>query len=148
MLAVPPALWRLRRLILLLAFAGVLALLYSVGAHGIMTLNDFKSIEGDQRMGIASLPVQLGVQRAALAACLAMALPQFVVVGLLLHWQAPMHAGIVALLLALQLLMMRRFLSAPRTHATWYSANGVLLYVLGMLCSAFALRAMIDGGAA
>ncbi len=38
----------------------LLAVLYSVGAHGIMTLNDFKSIEGDKRMGIASLPVQLG----------------------------------------------------------------------------------------
>jgi chlorophyll synthase len=25
-----------------------------------MTLNDFKSIEGDRRMGIGSLPVQLG----------------------------------------------------------------------------------------
>ena len=28
-------------------------LLYSIGAHGIMTLNDFKSIEGDRHMGIA-----------------------------------------------------------------------------------------------
>ena len=42
-----------------------LALLYSFGAHGIMTLNDFKSIEGDTRMGIRSLPVQLGTDRAA-----------------------------------------------------------------------------------
>ena len=42
----------------------VLALLYSIGAHGIMTLNDFKSVEGDRRMGVRSLPVQLGVQRA------------------------------------------------------------------------------------
>ena len=38
-----------------------LALLYSVGAHGIMTLNDFKAIEGDRQMGVRSLPVQLGV---------------------------------------------------------------------------------------
>ena len=30
-----------------------------------MTLNDFKSVEGDQRMGVGSLPVQLGVERAA-----------------------------------------------------------------------------------
>ena len=43
----------------------VLALLYSLGAHGIMTLNDFKSIEGDARMGVGSLPVQLGARRAA-----------------------------------------------------------------------------------
>ena len=59
----------------------VIALLYSVGAHGIMTLNDFKSVEGDKRMGIDSLPVLLGVERAARFACLVMAVPQVVVVG-------------------------------------------------------------------
>src|ERR1700754_1904317 len=42
----------------------LIAGLYSVGAHGIMTLNDFKSVEGDQRMGIRSLPVSLGVENA------------------------------------------------------------------------------------
>jgi chlorophyll synthase len=44
-----------------------LAALYSIGAHGIMTLNDFKAIEGDKRIGIRSLPVQLGAERAAKA---------------------------------------------------------------------------------
>ena len=39
-----------------------IAVLYSAGAHGIMTLNDFKSIEGDRTMGILSLPVLLGVE--------------------------------------------------------------------------------------
>ena len=34
-----------------------IAALYSAGAHGIMTLNDFKSVEGDREMGIGSLPV-------------------------------------------------------------------------------------------
>ena len=51
----------------------VLAALYSVGAHGIMTLNDFKSVEGDRQMGIGSLPVRLGVDGAARVACLMMA---------------------------------------------------------------------------
>ena len=51
----------------------LLAFLYSLGAHGIMTLNDFKSIDGDRRMGIASLPVQLAVKGAAWAACATMA---------------------------------------------------------------------------
>ena len=58
-----------------------LAALYSVGAHGIMTLNDFKSVEGDRRMGIDSLPVLLGIDRAAKVACLFMALPQLVVIA-------------------------------------------------------------------
>ena len=43
-----------------------LAVLYSLGSHGIMTLNDFKSVEGDRRTGIGSLPVRLGVGNAPL----------------------------------------------------------------------------------
>ncbi len=125
----------------------ILAALYSAGAHGIMTLNDFKSIEGDQRMGIGSLPVRLGPQRAAQAACWIMALPQLAVVGLLVDWGRPLHAAAVAALLALQLLLMRRFLAAPSERAVWYSGLGVTLYVLGMLVAAFALRALERGAA-
>jgi chlorophyll/bacteriochlorophyll a synthase len=120
-----------------------LALLYSAGAHGIMTLNDFKSIEGDRQTGIGSLPVRLGVRDAARVACAVMALPQAMVVGLLLHWGQPLYAAGVAALLLVQLLMMRRFLAQPCERATWYSAQGVTLYVLGMLLSALALRAAV-----
>ncbi len=42
----------------------VVILLYSLGAHGIMTLNDFKAVEGDSAMGVRSLPVTLGVATA------------------------------------------------------------------------------------
>ncbi len=120
----------------------ILAALYSAGAHGIMTLNDFKSIEGDQRTGIGSLPVRLGVAGAARAACWTMALPQVLVIALLVDWGRPQHAAGIAALLAVQALMMRRFLSDPRRHALWYSGFGVPLFVLGMLVSAFALRGM------
>jgi chlorophyll/bacteriochlorophyll a synthase len=127
----------------------ILAALYSAGAHGIMTLNDFKSIEGDQRMGIGSLPVQLGVRRAALAASWIMALPQVAVILLLLDWGRPLHAAGVTALLVAQVLMMRRFIAQPRDKALWYSGFGVPLYVLGMLVSAFALRGLpVVGGAA
>jgi chlorophyll synthase len=78
-------------------------LLYSVGAHGIMTLNDFKAIEGDRRMGIGSLPVRLGVQGAARAACVLMMACRRRWWWLLLAWGAPWHAGGVAALVALQL---------------------------------------------
>ena len=37
----------------------IIAALYSLGAHGIMTLNDFKAIDGDIA-GIRTLPVQMG----------------------------------------------------------------------------------------
>jgi chlorophyll synthase len=125
----------------------ILAALYSAGAHGIMTLNDFKSIEGDARMGIGSLPVRLGPGRAARVACWLMALPQLAVVALLLEWGRPMHAAGVTVLLALQLVLMRHFLAAPRERAVWYSGLGVTLYVSGMLVAAFALRAVEQAAA-
>ncbi|KPF59113.1 bacteriochlorophyll/chlorophyll a synthase [beta proteobacterium AAP51] len=119
-----------------------LALLYSLGAHGIMTLNDFKAIEGDRQMGIGSLPVRLGVKGAARAACWIMAVPQVVVIGLLLAWGQPWHALAIAALLTGQALMMRRFLADPVRHALWYSGFGVPLFVSGMMVSAFALRGL------
>ncbi|MGW5960041.1 chlorophyll synthase ChlG [Methylorubrum thiocyanatum] len=123
----------------------LVALLYSVGAHGIMTLNDFKSVEGDRAMGLRSLPVQLGSDRAARFACLVMALPQVAVVGLLIGWERPWHAALVGALLAGQLALMTHFLKAPRARAAWYNGTGTTLYVLGMLASAFALRPLVQG---
>lgn len=124
--------------------AGILALavLYSIGAHGIMTLNDFKAIQGDRAMGIDSLPVLLGAQGAARVACAVMVIPQTVVIGLLLHWSRPLQAAIVIALLAVQLAMMARFLKAPVEKALWFSGFGVPLYVFGMMASAFAVRSL------
>jgi chlorophyll synthase len=118
----------------------LLAVLYGIGAHGIMTLNDFKAIKGDREMGINSLPVLLGPDRAARVACAIMALPQFVVIALLTSWGQFIAAGIVLLLLIGQVLMMRRFLRSPVTGAVWYSGFGVPLFVFGMMASAVAVR--------
>lgn len=119
-----------------------LAALYSLGTHGIMTLNDFKAIEGDRQMGIRSLPVQLGVDGAGRAACWIMALPQMVVVLLLAAWGRPVHAVAVGLLLGLQLLMMDYFMASVRERALWYSGFGVPVFVAGMMVSAFAVRGL------
>jgi chlorophyll synthase len=121
----------------------IVAALYSLGAHGIMTLNDFKSIEGDRRMGIRSLPAMLGTERAALLACWVMAVPQFVVILLLAHWHRPLSAAAVALLLTAQYGLMTSFLQSPREKAPWYNGTGTTLYVIGMLITAFALRPLL-----
>jgi chlorophyll synthase len=115
------------------------AALYSLGAHGIMVLNDFKAIEGDRQTGVRSLPVQLGPETAAKVACIVMAAPQAFVVALLLFWGQPFHAMAVAISLGAQLYLMARLIGDPRKLAPWFNATGVLLYVLGMLVSAFAL---------
>jgi chlorophyll synthase len=115
------------------------ALLYGLGAHGIMTLNDFKSIEGDRRFGVDSLPVLLGADRAARVACWVMAVPQMLAAMLLAHWGFGTAAAMVAGLLGLQVLAMRRWLRDPRALAPWYNGAGVTLYVAGMMACAVAL---------
>lgn len=118
----------------------LIAALYSLGAHGIMTLNDFKSVRGDTATGLRSLPVQLGVEGAARFACWVMALPQVAVILLLISWGRPIYAIAVTALLAVQLVLMLRLLKSPRERAAWYNATGTTLYVLGMLVVAFCLR--------
>ena len=120
----------------------VIAILYGIGAHGIMTLNDFKALEGDTQMGVNSLPVTLGPARAARVACWGMALPQVGVVLLLITWGKPMFALAIAALLIAQIFAMRVLLSDPKGRAPWYNGTGVTLYVSGMMIAAFALRGM------
>jgi chlorophyll synthase len=127
----------------------ILALLglYSLGAHGIMTLNDFKAVEGDVATGVRSLPVTLGVDRAARLACIVMAVPQAVVVALLLRWGLPVHAALVGVVLAGQAVLMIRLLGDPRRFAPWYNATGTSLYVIGMLISAFGIGSLLGQAA-
>jgi chlorophyll synthase len=122
----------------------LLAGLYSASAHGIMTLNDFKAVEGDRVMGVRSLPVQLGVQRAAQVACFVMMIPQAVVVFLLLTWGANGQAIAVGCLMMGQAVLMARFLKDPIKQALFYSGFGVPLFVSGMMVSAFALRSLVS----
>lgn len=120
-----------------------LCLLYSAGAHGIMTLNDFKAIEGDRAMGIKSLPATLGPERAARLACWVMVLPQLGVIMLLVSWEKPMAAAAIGVMLVAQIACMARMLTDPRKYAPWYNATGITLYVSGMMVSAFAVRGLV-----
>ena len=86
------------------------------------------------------------VERAARLACWVMAVPQAVVIAILLLMGHPWHALFVGVLLAVQGLLMIRFLRNPVKNALWYSGIGVPFYVSGMMISAFALR--FDAGVA
>jgi len=121
----------------------VVALLYGIGAHGIMTLNDFKALEGDRQMGLNSLPVALGPERAAQWACWIMALPQVAVIVVLLTWSQALFAGLIALGLLGQIWAMQVLLKDPKGKAPWYNGPGVGLYVAGMMVAAIALRGMV-----
>ena len=116
-----------------------IALLYSIGAHGIMTLNDFKSIDGDRAIGIRSLPAMLGAERAAYVACAVMIFPQLIVACIMVVWHHQIAAVIVTFLTVVQITLMIELTDNPRARAIWYNATGTTLYVLGMLVCAFAL---------
>ena len=51
-------------------------------------------------------------------------------------------AGIVVASLLAQLACMARMLRDPRGLAPWYNGTGVVLYVTGMMVTAFALRGL------
>ena len=120
----------------------IIAGLYAFGAHGIMTLNDFKALEGDRQHGLRSLPVALGPEVAAKIACTVMALAQMLVIALLVVWSSPWPALAIAALLVGQLAAMRVLIRDPRAKAPWYNGTGVLMYVTGMMIAAFALRGL------
>ena len=111
-----------------------------------MTLNDFKALEGDRQTGLRSLPVTLGPKRPAPLPCWILLVPQLAAVILLMHWAVPTSypAAITALILG-QLWAMRVLLRDPKAKAPWYNGTGVMMYVSGMLITAFALRFL--GGA-
>lgn len=121
----------------------IVLMLYSLGAHGIMTLNDFKAIEGDRATGVRSLPVRLGIGNAARLACAVMAVPQIVVVMLLVRWGMLPSAAIVGALVLVQFGLMARMLRDPKALAPWYNATGTTCYVLGMLAAALGLGGIL-----
>ncbi len=120
----------------------LMAALYAFGAHGIMTLNDFKALEGDRQHGVRSLPVVLGPDVAARVACTVMGMAQALVVPLLVVFGKPWHALAVFALLLAQVAAMRVLFRDPKARAPWYNGTGVALYVTGMMVTAFALRGL------
>jgi chlorophyll/bacteriochlorophyll a synthase len=120
----------------------VMAALYAFGAHGIMTLNDFKALEGDRQHGVRSLPVVLGPEVAARIACTVMGMAQALVIAFLFVLDKPWHALAVSALLALQIAAMRVLFRDPKGKAPWYNGTGVVMYVTGMMITAFALRGL------
>lgn len=114
----------------------LLAAFYSIGAHGIMTVNDFKSMEGDKVMGIRSIPVMYGKQRAAWMVVFTMAAAQLAVIASLIWWGNLLSAAGVGLLLLVQIVPFVRFVRDPEHNAVFFNATAIMLYVWGMLVAA------------
>ena len=116
--------------------------LYALGAHGIMTMNDFKATKGDKLLGINSLPVILGRKPATLVACLIMLFPQLIVMSLFYFWGSLILAITLAVCVLLQSLSMIFLIRDPEKNTPLFNMTGVLLYIAGMMLSANGLYLM------
>ena len=116
--------------------------LYALGAHGIMTMNDFKATKGDKLLGINSLPVMLGSKPATLVACLIMLFPQLIVISLFYFWGSLILAIMLAVCVLLQFLSMIYLIRDPEKNTPFFNMTGVLLYIAGMMLSANGLYLM------
>ena len=116
--------------------------LYALGAHGIMTMNDFKAAKGDKLLGINSLPVILGRKPATLVACLIMLFPQLIVISLFYFWGSLILALTLAVCVLLQSLSMIFLIRDPEKNTPFFNMTGVLLYIAGMMLSANGLYLM------
>ena len=120
----------------------LLAGLYSLGAHGIMTINDFKSIEGDRQMGIRSIPAQMGADWAAMSAVITINAALLAATIYMLGTGHTYAAAIMFVLGLGQIPTQRKFLTMtdPRARAIFYNASGVMIFVWCMIVSAVGIR--------
>jgi len=118
----------------------VLAVVFSLGAHGLMTLNDFKSVEGDRQLGLRSIPVMLGEKRALLQAVTFINLFQAIALAYVLSNKAWIEALVMNVLLVAQLPMQGKLSRDPKRLAPWYCAAAIPLFCWSMLAGALALR--------
>jgi chlorophyll/bacteriochlorophyll a synthase len=131
-----------------LAFAALtgpsilMAMLFSLGAHGIMTINDFKSIPGDKQFGIRSIPVMYGEITATWTAFLTINISQVFVVMYFLYVNNWIFAAIIGALLLMQIPTQIKFFSIedPRKRAVFYNASGIAMFVWAMLAAAIGVR--------
>jgi chlorophyll synthase len=118
----------------------VLAVVFSLGAHGLMTLNDFKSVAGDRELGLRSIPVMLGERRALLQAVTFINLFQAMAIAYVISNRQWIEALIMNALLIFQLPMQGKLSKDPKRFAPWYCAAGIPLFCWSMLAGALALR--------
>ncbi|MEL7433093.1 MAG: chlorophyll synthase ChlG [Chloroflexota bacterium] len=120
----------------------IIAALYSLGTHGIMSINDYKGVEGDRASGIRTIPVQLGREKAAWLIVATMNVAQLGVVLCLWLWGQWLAALVIGVFIIIQLPLQQRFIADPAENFIKFSAFGVTIFVWGMLVAAIGLGAM------
>lgn len=120
----------------------IIAFCYAFASTGTMTVNDFKSIEGDIRVGIRTLPVAFGERKAAIIAATLIDLGQVFASLYLLALGQYANALLAFLFILPQIALQFRFVSAPRRYDVWYNGVAQNFLVAGMMVCALAIAKM------
>ncbi|MGD1711853.1 chlorophyll synthase ChlG [Dapis sp. BLCC M172] len=118
----------------------ILTLFYSFAGLGIAVVNDFKSVEGDEKLGLKSLPVMFGIGTAAWICVLMIDIFQAGVAVYLISIKENLYAVILLLMVIPQITFQDMyFLRNPLENDVKYQASAQPFLVLGMLITGLAL---------
>ncbi|ACF11674.1 bacteriochlorophyll/chlorophyll synthetase [Chlorobaculum parvum NCIB 8327] len=120
----------------------IVATLYTIASTGTMTINDFKSIEGDRQVGIHTLPAVFGERKAALIAAIMIDLGQLMAAGYMFLIGEPVYGWVTAALVVPQFFLQFSLVRSPRTMDVRYNAIAQNFLVAGMMVCAFAIKAI------
>ncbi|NJK28966.1 MAG: chlorophyll synthase ChlG [Acaryochloris sp. SU_5_25] len=117
-----------------------LTLAYSLAGLGIAIINDFKAVEGDRELGLKSLPVIFGVQKAAWICVLMIDVFQMGMALFLLSIHENLYAFLLFLLIIPQITLQNiYFLRDPVQNDVKYQASAQPFLVLGTLVAGLAI---------
>jgi len=113
---------------------------YSLAGLGIAVVNDFKSVEGDRALGLQSLPVMFGVDKAALISAVMIDVFQIGIAVYLLLVGEKLYASILVLLVIPQITFQDMYyLRNPLENDVKYQASAQPFLVIGMLVAGIAM---------
>ena len=118
----------------------VVAALFTISSTGTMTINDFKSVDGDRQIGVRTLPVAFGDRNAAIIAAVLINAGQLMAAVYMLMLGQPAFAAIVALLIIPQFYLQFDLVRSPKTMDVRYNAIAQNFLVAGMLVCALAIK--------
>ena len=118
----------------------LLTLAYSLAGLGIAVVNDFKSVEGDRALGLQSLPVVFGIERASWISAGMIDVFQLAMVAVLIAIGQHFAAVLLVLLIVPQITFQDIWLLRdPVKFDVKYQASAQPFLVLGMLVTALAV---------
>ena len=118
----------------------LLTLAYSLSGLGIAVINDFKSVEGDSKLGLNSLPVIFGIKNASRISVALIDLFQLAMVGVLIIIDQHLASVILVLLVIPQITFQDMWLLRdPLKYDVKYQASAQPFLITGMLVTALAI---------